>query len=520
MRPLRSTYRHRLVALGATIVGAALVLACGGGDDDPDPSAGRTTDTEATVEALPERQGGMTTTFDDTAEAFARSARSLANDDRRRFGEGDTVFEAHFTESDEDEFTGLGELVDGTGCMSCHVNDGRANGPQGDGPLPEGFVVKLDSDDPDVLATYGSQLQRTFVDTLSGDASTGDGLVEVRYEDVEGTYEDGTPFTLRRPVYETTDLAHGDLPGDTVLSVRQAPPLVGLGLLELITVDDLMQIADPDDADGDGISGELGVARVPFRDEPLIGRFGWQAEAASVEHQTALALFHDLGVTNHWFPRATCETDPDDCPRPDGPVDPEALEYQVDRSGENAVGGEGAEYEEQDSTGGAGGVSETATELADRDLHTLTVYTQALAVPALRDADDPEVIRGKGLFDDLGCASCHVGPFTTGSEGMPGLTEQVIDPGTDLLLYDLGEDLADRTVAGEPVPTQWRTPPLWGLGLAEVIGEYPTYLHDGRARTVEEAILWHGGEAFPARERFRSLTAAEREAVLTYLAAR
>jgi CxxC motif-containing protein (DUF1111 family) len=353
--------------------------------------------------------------------------------------------------------------------------------------------------DPTAIGSYGDQLQRDALEGLTADAR-----VTVRFEEVAGTYGDGTPYTLRRPVYAVDDLSGGALPDDTVLSVRNAPPLIGLGLLEQIAPEDLLAHADPDDDNGDGVSGRAAEAHVPFRDEPVIGRFGWQASAASVEHQTALALLEDLGITTHWFPENECQQDRVACPRPDGPVAPDLPEGDI--HGSDVFGA---------------GEAQAGVEMDDRTFYELTFYTLAVAVPAVRDTGDEDVRRGAALFDEIGCTSCHAGPFTTADGEVRGLGGQVIDPGTDLLLYDLGDGLADRTLAREPVPTEWRAAPLWGLGLADtVLGSPARYLHDGRARTVAEAILWHGGEAEPARERFRELTAADREALLAYLSAR
>jgi CxxC motif-containing protein (DUF1111 family) len=469
---------------------AALVSACTDGDPDPDASP---TTAGGALPLLEPRQGGMTTTFDDTELAFAHPARNISLGQLRVFAAGDETFEASFAPEAAGDpreggyLGGLGERFDAVGCTSCHVNDGRSPPPTGDGPLPVGMIAKLDTDDADVLDRYGAQLQRDAVGVAP------EGAVTVTYQEIEGTYGDGTPYSLRRPTYGVTDLAHGALPEGTVLAVRSAPPLIGLGLLEYVAPQDVLAQADPADDDGDGISGRPGEAVVPFEDAPVLGRFGWQATAATVEHQTATALLHDIGVTTRWFPDERCQQPPRVCPPADGPLDPAALDV----------------------------APAVPVELGDQDLFDLVGYTLLLAVPAVRDVDDPEVRRGAAVFERIGCTSCHAGPITTGEGEIRGLSEQVIDPGTDLLLYDMGEDLADRTLAGEPVTTEWRAAPLWGLGLAELVAGGPVgYLHDSRARTVAEAILWHGGEGTPAREAFRTLPAAERDALLAYLAAR
>ena len=168
----------------------------------------------------------------------------------------------------------------------------------------------------------------------------------------------------------------------------------------------------------------------------------------------------------------------------------------------------------------AGGYDDgSAFEIDDEQLYYLTVYTQALAAPGVRDHDDPTVVRGWELFNEVGCAVCHSGPYTTGESQMEGLSDQVIQPYTDLLVHDLGDDLGDQTVGGDPVSTEWRTPPLWGIGLIETVNGHTDFLHDGRARNLSEAILWHGGEAAASAELYREMSATDRAALITFLEA-
>jgi CxxC motif-containing protein (DUF1111 family) len=480
--------RAGLVVVGLT---ALLLWACTSGDE---PTA--STPTAASLPEVDPRQGGMTTAFDDTETAFARAARNLSPAQLRVFADGKDLFESTATEAGAgDTIAGLGPRFDAVSCSSCHVNDGRSRGPEGDGVLPTGMIVRLDPGG----SPYGPQLQARST------RGPGDAVTSVRYDEIEGRYDDGTPYTLRSPTYEVGGETGGPLPDGTTLGVRLAPPLIGLGLLEGVPRAELQDRADPDDMNGDGVAGRIGEAWIPWLDQPVFGRFGWQASAADVEHQLALALIHDMNVTTGWFPTEACDTDPDDvatCPRPDGPA----------TEGWTVDGWTGEPLPEPPPS---------TTELDDRDLFTLTTYARLLAVPAVRDPEAPAVRRGRGVFEEVGCASCHAGGYTTDESDTSGLSGQVIDPGTDLLLYDMGDGLADRTVGGEVVPSRWRTSPLWGLGLADVVlGEPATYLHDGRARSVEEAILWHGGDASPSQEQFRALPAEDRAALLTYLAAR
>jgi CxxC motif-containing protein (DUF1111 family) len=488
---------RRVAGIAVVLLAAFVVWACSGdGGDEGGTGATPDTTTSLPVGEIDPRQGGMTTAFDDSATAFARAARNLSPSQLRVFSDGKDLFESTFTpDGAADTVAGLGPRFDAVGCSSCHVNDGRSPGPSGDGVLPTGMIVRLTPD----TSPYGPQLQADHVEGVA------EGVTSVRYEEVAGTYADGTPYALRAPTYEVADTSSGPLPDDTTIGVRLAPPLIGLGLLEGIPRAELQDRADPDDMNDDGVAARIGEAWVPWLEQPVFGRFGWQASAADVEHQLALALIHDMNVTTAWFPTEACDTTPRDaaaCPRPDGPA----------TDGWTVDGWTGEPLPDPPVS---------ATELGDRELFTLTTYSRLLAVPAVRDAADPTVRRGRAVFEEVGCASCHSGGYTTDDTDISGLSGQVIDPGTDLLLYDMGDGLADRTVGGEVVPSRWRTAPLWGLGLAEVVlGGAPTYLHDGRARTVEEAILWHGGDADASQQEFRRLPVADRGALLAYLAAR
>lgn len=285
------------------------------------------------------------------------------------------------------------------------------------------------------------------------------------YDLTGGTYGDGTPYQLRRPRYVfsgTTAPAH--------FSVRNAMPLIGLGLLEAVDEADLMTRHDPCDNDGDGISGRVSVTTEFLSGRDVIGRFGWKATRASVRDQIAQALNRDMGVTSAEQPIL------------DGQTSPSALEV-------------------------------TALEM-DR----MTRYTALLGVGARRDLTDPSALAGELLFSSIGCASCHVPQMTTGDTHPYGeLRNQTIRPFTDLLLHDMGPGLADSMADGDATGSEWRTPPLWNIGLTAGVSGGEGYLHDGRARTLEEAILWHGGEGEAAKEAFRLLPSTSRAQLIAFL---
>lgn len=482
--------RARLVLVVAGL--ALVILACG----DDETTTGDGARPEVTVVDSPRvvRTGGMTTAFDTTERAFGLTARNINHYERQVFADGKDVFEADWVAEagagGDDAFVGLGPGFDAPACASCHHADGRAAGPVGDGALPIGLTVGLGTDDPRTVDHYGASLSSASVD------GPGEAVVSVAYDEVTGTFADGAVYSLRRPTY-SVEVADGPgLPDDAVLRVRVAPQLPGLGLLELVADDDILARADPDDADGDGVSGRPGTAVDLLTGAATTGRLGWNGNQPSVEQQTATALFRDMGLTSRYFPTESCDRWAP-CPRQGIPV---TEQYDPDYGDPTA----GVEYPDE-------------SEVSDQRLYELTVYTQGLAVPAPRDVGDPEVERGWELFATTGCATCHAGPYTTSVGPMEGLSHQLIQPYTDLLVHDMGDGLADRTVVGEVVTTEWRTPPLWGIGLLETVSGHTDLLHDGRARGVEEAILWHDGEAAPSAAAYRALPAADRAALVRFV---
>jgi len=472
---------------------AVLLLACG--DDGADEgSPAETIEVELVVgsEGLrTQRTGGYGTAFDESWRAFSLTARNINHYERQAFAEGLDVFTVAWSADEEAEFSGLGPNFDATACATCHFEDGRAAGPAGDGPLPAGIGVKLLTDDPAAINEFGAVLSAHSVD------GPGEATVTVTYEEVTGQFDDGTSYSLRRPIYSVELTGESLLPDDAVIGVRVAPQIPGLGLLELVPDDALIALADPDDLDGDGISGRLGTAVDLLRDEPAIGRFGWTAGQPTLEQQTATALFNDMGLTSRYFPVAECDKWAP-CVRVGIPL---STEYNFEDYGDPNFG-------VQEPAGG---------EVSDQQLLELAIYTQTLAVPGARDLDDPVVEQGYEAFVATGCTSCHTGPFTTRRGPIQGLSNQVIQPYTDLLVHDLGLGLGDQRLDGTTVTTEWRTPPLWGIGLLDTVSGHATLLHDGRARDYEEAILWHDGEAAASAAAYRALSAADRAALVRFL---
>jgi CxxC motif-containing protein (DUF1111 family) len=329
--------------------------------------------------------------------------------------------------------------------------------------------------------TYGGQLQDFAVPGLKAE-----GRMVITYTDEAVTLGDGTVVTLRAPSYSVADLGYGPMAADVMLSPRVTPQMIGLGLIEQIPPEDILAHADPDDEDGDGVSGRANRVLDPVSGEIALGRFGWKAGAASIRAQSADAFAGDLGISTPLVMR------------PHGDCMAAQTECLAMPSGE------------QERLG--------PSEAPDPVLDLVTFYSQNLGVPQRREADDPTVLAGKAAFYGAGCATCHVPKFVTSRAGEnPALRFQLIWPYSDFLLHDMGPGLADHRPEGKADGYEWRTAPLWGIGLTETVSGHTEFLHDGRARNLTEAILWHGGEAEGARDAFAAMPKAERDALLKFV---
>ncbi|MEZ5372712.1 MAG: di-heme oxidoredictase family protein [Microthrixaceae bacterium] len=329
------------------------------------------------------------------------------------------------------------------------------------GPLPE--------------PAYGGQLQDRAVDGVDPE-----GVIELDWVTETRNHADGATYELRRPDIDIVEAAHGPLADDVMISPRLAPQVIGVGLLEAIPEQSIRDAADPDDADGDGISGRVNLVPDPRSGEELVGRFGWKANVGTVEAQIAGAFLGDIGITSPLFPDENCGRDDVVCADAPGGGDPEVPQDTFER---------------------------------------VVFYNRTLAVPAMRDPGSPQVRAGAEHFTAVGCAGCHTTTQTTGSADIDMLSDQTISPFTDLLLHDLGEGLADGRPDFGASGSEWRTPPLWGLGLVPVVNGERFMMHDGRARTFEEAIMWHGGEAQASADAFSALAEDERTELIAYLEA-
>jgi CxxC motif-containing protein (DUF1111 family) len=381
---------------------------------------------------------------------------------------------------------GLGPMFNGTSCSECHEGNGRGFPPEEAKAQPmKSMLIRLSipgegaHGGPNPVPNYGDQLQDRAVEGVQPE-----GHALITYEEIPGEFADGTPYSLRKPTVQIKNTAYGDLPPDTLMSPRVAQPVIGLGLLAAVPKETLQALADPDDTDGDGISGRMNwawdAATPPGK--MSIGRFGWKATAPSTVHQTAGAALGDMGLTSTVFEENLCEPAQEDCMKM-----AEKIAATAD-----------------------------APEVHPQLLAAMNIWVNLLAVPIQRNADDPAVKRGEALFRSIGCVGCHMPTLVTGAH-LPPLSNQVIHPFTDLLLHDMGEGLTDNRPDFLASGREWRTQPLWGIGLTYDVALRANYLHDGRARNLTEAILWHGGEAEGRREAFRNMSKNQRDDLLAFL---
>lgn len=415
-------------------------------------------------------------------DAFALPMPILTTDQERAFFKGRALFRDLWLTAPASARSrdGLGPFFNARSCEGCHVRDGRGRPPLSPEEPSTSMLIRLSvpgatPESPPVdEPVYGGQLQ-----PLSIDGIPAEGTVHVSYTELPGTYGDGEPFTLRKPSYRIDALGYGPLHAGVMMSPRVAPPMTGLGLLEAIPEATLLGRTDPDDLDGDGISGRANWTSDARTQARVIGRFGWKATKPTVEAQAAGAFNGDLGITSELNPKEDC-------------TDAQAACKAA-------------------PTGGT-------PELDPTILANVAFYSRTLAVPARRGLDDAQVRRGEELFQQSGCASCHTPMHVTGPfPPVPALAGQTIHPYSDLLLHDMGDGLADGRPDILANGREWRTPPLWGIGLLEKVNEHGFLLHDGRARNAAEAILWHGGEAEAAKEKFRTMPRDDRDALLAFL---
>ncbi len=436
----------------------------------------------------------------DGRNVFTHYSANMTFEKRLDFKLGEALFQRLWVTAPTRTKTadGLGPLFNSRACNGCHIRNGRGHPVDVNNPeegatsmllrlsIPPQTAGQLrDHLDGEIAAipepVYGGQFQDFSVPGIHAE-----GRVKVTYQNINIDLAGGETVTLQQPDYQMTDLAYGPLHPDVMVSPRLAPPMIGLGLLEAIPDELLLARADPQDADGDGISGRVNHVWDIAKGQLAIGRFGWKAGMPSLDQQNQNAFQFDVGLSTPLYP--------------DGSGDCTSAQTAC----LNAPNGNDPEFENL----------EAHSQVTDLVLY----YTRNLAPPVRTNADDADVVAGQKIFDSIGCASCHTPRYQLPERrDMTEQSGQVIWPYSDLLLHDMGEGLADHRPEAQASGREWRTPPLWGLGLAKQIDPRAGFLHDGRARTILEAVLWHGGEAEPARHSVTMLPPSERRKLLAFL---
>lgn len=420
--------------------------------------------------------GGDTyTIFDRSSSAFGTMIPGMTPRDQFVHELGDKFFESKFVTAPAPVNPGLGPIFNNTSCTGCHQRDGRGRPPfAGESLRAMLFRIsipgKASDGGPKPVPGFGAQLQDKAVAGIQHEAD-----VSLSYTFKEIKLADGAVVSLRIPHYKIIN-PYKTLPANLLFSPRIASQTLGTGLIEAIPEAEILSHADPDDADHDGISGRVNNVYDPVLGKVSLGRYGWKANVATLKTQVASAFQQDMGISNYVFPNESSEGQP---------------QFPQGQQGVN---------------------------LPDSILDAVTFYMRTLAVPARRDVNNMMNKHGAAIFQQIGCAKCHITTFTTKVDVVfPLLSAQVIHPYSDFLLHDMGTELADGRPDYEAGANEWRTSPLWGIGLTEKVSGYTFYMHDGRARNLTEAIVWHGGEGKHSRDAFIKLDKSDRDALISFL---
>lgn len=420
--------------------------------------------------------GGAATAFDETSKALGQELPGLNERDARAHSLGDISFSQTFVTDPAPHFGGLGPIFNNVSCISCHHNDGK--GTPTAGTITSSLLIRISTGGmtvhggPEAMPGYGNQIQDMAIFGVSPEAK-----VSITYADKVISYPDGNKTTLRAPTYT---LLNPYLPMSSgyTLSPRLAPPVFGLGLIENIPEETIIGFAEANKQNTNGIKGHPNYVYNAQKNRTELGRFGLKANTSTLYVQVATAYQQDMGITSSFLPNESCY----------GQAQAAAV------------------------------VNPGKPNLPDSVLNNVVYYVKSLCVPARRNVTDAVVKHGQALFTQINCNGCHIPTIQTGIDfSAPQLSNQRIHPYTDLLLHNMGDGLADGYVDYTAQGNEWKTPTLWGIGLFEKTNGTAYYLHDGRARSIEEAILWHGGEAENAKNSFMQLSLEDRNALIAFI---
>jgi CxxC motif-containing protein (DUF1111 family) len=417
--------------------------------------------------------GGDATSFDTTTFAFQIQAPNMTDESRQlAFIQGHALFTTTWVSPGNAGNPGLGPTFNNVSCSGCHAFDGRGK-PQ-EGTSQSSMLFRLSN-----ATNYGDQFNPSSIAAVSNE-----GTITTSYQEVNGNYADGTTYSLRQPTYTQNLSNFGTIAGVSI-SPRVAQQNPGLGLLEAIPEETILQNQDVNDLNKDGISGKANYVLDAKDNKTKIGRFGWKANQPNLNQQNQGAFLGDIGITSPLFPNENC------------PGTQSASNCSLPTNTGKGVG---------------------VPEINQKSIDVINIYMLTIAAPGRRNWKDSTVVQGKNLMQSVGCTKCHLSEIKTGNlAGAPEVSNQTIRPYTDLLLHDMGDGLADNRPDFLADGKEWRTPPLWGIGLVKSVNGHQNFLHDGRARGFAEAILWHGGEAESSKENFRKLSVSERNAMIEFL---
>ncbi|MFU8797914.1 MAG: di-heme oxidoredictase family protein [Gammaproteobacteria bacterium] len=419
------------------------------------------------------RAGGDTTGQHNTRVTYLVAASNLPPEKMADFAFGNRLFNVNWlvAPASVKTFSGLGPTFNRVSCVACHVGGGRGGVPEKSDAMMESMLVRLSipgiapNGGPNPHPAYGDQLQDRSIPGVPAK-----GFVTVSYTEKKGHYADGISYSLRHPTYQFNQLNFGPLGDETMISPRISQAIFGLGLLEAIPEATILKLAEK--------GGKPNYVWDYEKKQMVLGRFGWKANQPTIRQQIAAAFLGDIGVTTPLFPEKNCSPIQIACKlAPTGP----------------------------------------SPNLSNDFLDKIELFSRLLAVPPARNMQDSEVKQGEKLFKSTQCATCHIPQLKTGPHPFKELSYQTIEPYTDLLLHDMGPGLADGRPDFEASGSEWRTPPLWGIGLTKAVNGNVFFLHDGRARSLEEAILWHGGEAETSKDIFKKLSSRDRAALIKFL---
>jgi len=429
------------------------------------------------------------TTKDISKKLFSHRFKGLNDEELDQFILGKSFFRIPWVEAPSATTArdGLGPLFNANTCISCHPNNGVASVFNNAGEASRGYVTRLSIPSNGSKShkeqvkyngfvsepVYGSQISVNGTKNVPYEAKP-----IIKYEKIKVSYPDGEVVILSKPIhgakYQLTELNYGELHKDVAITNRVGQGLIGLGLIAMISDEQILANQDIEDKDKDGISGKANIVYSPEKKDFVVGKYTWKASAPTLRHQVAGAANNDMSLTTSIFPNENCTDSQEECKK--------APRGDVKRSG-------------------------TPFDLPDNRLHAITFYLKNLKIPKSIITEK----EGEKLFSNIGCAKCHTPSFKLENG-------YIVKPFTDMLLHDMGEDLSDGRVEFLATPREWRTAPLWSIGKREIaLGKAPDLLHDGRAKSIEEAILWHGGEAKNSKQDFMSLSKKQREKVIKYI---